>query len=33
MRHRRGESIPPPHVWTGRATNRVQWFLALIGAA
>ncbi|MFW6693221.1 hypothetical protein [Streptomyces sp. MAR4 CNX-425] len=22
-----------PRVWTGRATNRVQWLLALIGAA
>ncbi|GGJ07159.1 hypothetical protein [Streptomyces brasiliensis] len=23
----------PPEVWTGRATNRVQWLLALVGAA
>lgn len=33
MRHRHGETVPQPNVWTGRATNRVQWFLALIGAA
>ncbi|MCW5252119.1 MULTISPECIES: hypothetical protein [unclassified Streptomyces] len=34
MRHRPGEKVPrPPHVWTGRATNRAQWFLALTGAA
>ncbi|MYR44712.1 hypothetical protein [Streptomyces sp. SID5910] len=33
MRHRPGESTPVPDVWTGRATNRVQWFLALIGVA
>ncbi|CAL9352781.1 hypothetical protein SUDANB58_00498 [Streptomyces sp. enrichment culture] len=31
--HRHGEHAPPPDVWTGRATNRVQWLLALIGAA
>ncbi|MGW1913828.1 hypothetical protein ACWCQS_24615 [Streptomyces sp. NPDC002076] len=24
---------PTPEVWTGRATNRVQWLLALVGAA
>jgi len=24
---------PHPDVWTGRATNRVQWLLALVGAA
>ncbi|MFD9391380.1 hypothetical protein ACFWBB_11795 [Streptomyces sp. NPDC060000] len=24
---------PHPEVWTGRATNRVQWLLALVGAA
>ncbi|MFE1465292.1 hypothetical protein ACFW6M_29815 [Streptomyces nigra] len=24
---------PHPDVWTGRATNRVQWLLALAGAA
>ncbi|OON71394.1 hypothetical protein [Streptomyces tsukubensis] len=31
-----GEPLPPgahPEVWTGRATNRVQWILALAGAA
>ncbi|CAL9359652.1 hypothetical protein SUDANB140_00630 [Streptomyces sp. enrichment culture] len=33
MRHRHGETIPESNVWTGRATSRVQWFLALIGAA
>ncbi|MEU4144346.1 hypothetical protein [Streptomyces parvulus] len=33
MRHRHGETTPQPDIWTGRATNRVQWFLALIGAA
>ncbi|WP_077799463.1 hypothetical protein [Streptomyces sp. JHA26] len=33
MRHRPGESTPAAAVWTGRATNRVQWFLALIGVA
>ncbi len=33
MRHRHGETVPQPNVWTGRATSRVQWFLALIGAA
>ncbi|CAL9637144.1 hypothetical protein [Streptomyces sp. Tu 3180] len=31
--HRRGEHAPCPEVWTGRATNRYQWLLALIGAA
>ncbi|GAA3501743.1 lipoprotein [Streptomyces prasinosporus] len=31
--HRRGERAPCPEVWTGRATNRYQWLLALIGAA
>ena len=33
--HRPGENAPhpPSAVWTGRATNRVQWLLALIGAA
>ncbi|MGV9251933.1 hypothetical protein [Streptomyces sp. NPDC003697] len=27
------ESSPHPDVWTGRATNRFQWLLALSGAA
>ncbi|MET7286573.1 hypothetical protein [Streptomyces sp. NPDC005573] len=27
------EDAPHPDVWTGRATNRVQWLLALVGAA
>ncbi|MGV9842538.1 hypothetical protein ACWDUB_10580 [Streptomyces fungicidicus] len=31
--HRHGEHAPYPEVWTGRATNRFQWLLALIGAA
>ncbi|MBC9725376.1 hypothetical protein [Streptomyces sp. TRM68367] len=31
--HPRGEHARHPDVWTGRATNRVQWLLALIGAA
>ncbi|GAA2912268.1 lipoprotein [Streptomyces mexicanus] len=29
----RSEKRPQPEVWTGRATNRVQWLLALVGAA
>ncbi|MFG3662009.1 hypothetical protein [Streptomyces sp. NPDC047706] len=34
MRHHpRGEHTTHPDVWTGRATNRVQWLLALAGAA
>ncbi|NBE55463.1 hypothetical protein [Streptomyces boluensis] len=37
MRHHphteRGGNGPPPEVWTGRATNRMQWLLALVGAA
>ncbi|MFE2100461.1 MULTISPECIES: hypothetical protein [unclassified Streptomyces] len=33
MREHRAEDIPHPDVWTGRATNRVQWLLALSGAA
>ncbi|MET9254037.1 hypothetical protein ACGFZL_10455 [Streptomyces sp. NPDC048182] len=33
MRHRPGENAPLPYIWTGRATNRVQWLLALAGAA
>ncbi|MFF5499138.1 hypothetical protein [Streptomyces aquilus] len=31
--HPHGESAPHPPVWTGRATNRFQWLLALVGAA
>lgn len=31
--HPRGAPVPHPGVWTGRATNRMQWLLALIGAA
>ncbi|MEY9490264.1 hypothetical protein RKD26_006058 [Streptomyces calvus] len=31
--HRHGGRTPHPEVWTGRATNRFQWLLALIGAA
>ncbi|GGL86133.1 lipoprotein [Streptomyces fumigatiscleroticus] len=31
--HRPGENAPHPEVWTGRATNRAQWLLALAGAA
>ena len=31
--HPHGEDTPHPDVWTGRATNRVQWLLALGGAA
>ncbi|MFI9392527.1 hypothetical protein [Streptomyces bauhiniae] len=33
MREHRAEDVPHPDVWTGRATNRVQWVLALAGAA
>ncbi|MEU3174398.1 hypothetical protein [Streptomyces sp. NPDC007000] len=29
----RGVHTPSPYVWTGRATNRMQWLPALIGAA
>ncbi|MET8244273.1 hypothetical protein ABZV31_07465 [Streptomyces sp. NPDC005202] len=29
----RSEDSPHPEVWTGRATNRIQWLLALVGAA
>ncbi len=29
----RSEKRPQPEVWTGRATNRFQWLLALVGAA
>lgn len=36
MRHHFGHeergSKPPPEVWTGRATNRMQWLLAVAGA-
>ncbi|WP_340384246.1 hypothetical protein U5640_40690 [Streptomyces sp. SS7] len=28
-----GGDTPHPDVWTGRATNRFQWLLALVGAA
>ncbi|WP_142149405.1 hypothetical protein [Streptomyces sp. SLBN-31] len=31
--HPHDESPPHPDVWTGRATNRAQWLLALGGAA
>ncbi|GHE56069.1 lipoprotein [Streptomyces spiralis] len=31
--HSRSEDGPHPEVWTGRATNRFQWLLALVGAA
>lgn len=31
--HPQGEDTPHPDVWTGRATNRFQWLLALVGAA
>ncbi|KOU72334.1 lipoprotein [Streptomyces sp. MMG1533] len=31
--HPRGENTPHPDVWTGRASNRIQWLLALVGAA
>ena len=31
--HPHDESLPHPDVWTGRATNRAQWLLALGGAA
>ncbi|MEV5431670.1 hypothetical protein [Streptomyces sp. NPDC052701] len=31
--HGHGENAPHPDVWTGRATNRFQWVLALAGAA
>ncbi|MFF8032894.1 MULTISPECIES: hypothetical protein [unclassified Streptomyces] len=30
---RHGAHAPCPEVWTGRATNRLQWLLSLIGAA
>ncbi|MCC5474404.1 hypothetical protein ACFV2N_10755 [Streptomyces sp. NPDC059680] len=30
---RHADDGPQPEVWTGRATNRVQWLLALVGAA
>lgn len=31
--HLHGKDTPHPDVWTGRATNRVQWLMALVGAA
>lgn len=31
--HSRGESPSHPDVWTGRATNRIQWLPAIGGAA
>jgi hypothetical protein len=31
--HPRGETSAHPDIWTGRATNRVQWLPALAGAA
>ncbi|MBJ6637570.1 hypothetical protein H4K36_05880 [Streptomyces sp. DHE7-1] len=31
--HRHAEDASHPDVWTGRATSRVQWLLALVGAA
>ncbi|MER6629438.1 hypothetical protein ABT301_14535 [Streptomyces sp. NPDC000987] len=31
--HPHRHSAEPPDVWTGRATNRMQWLLALGGAA
>ncbi|MFI9601397.1 hypothetical protein ACIHCX_16175 [Streptomyces sp. NPDC052043] len=31
--HPHPENTPHPEVWTGRATNRMQWVLALVGAA
>lgn len=31
--HPHRENAALPEVWTGRATNRVQWLLALVGAA
>ncbi|MDF3299294.1 hypothetical protein [Streptomyces tropicalis] len=30
--HPRGETTPNSVIWTGRATNRFQWILALVGA-
>ncbi|MGW3492959.1 hypothetical protein [Streptomyces sp. NPDC001020] len=31
--HLSGNTAPHPEVWTGRATNRAQWLLAIGGAA
>ncbi|MFE9172832.1 hypothetical protein [Streptomyces kebangsaanensis] len=31
--HPHSQNGPHPEVWTGRATNRIQWLLALAGAA
>lgn len=28
-----GATTPPSEIWTGRATNRLQWVLAVVGAA
>lgn len=33
MRHHLHKDSPESEVWTGRATNRAQWLLALAGAA
>ncbi|MBJ7902263.1 hypothetical protein ABZW47_22960 [Streptomyces sp. NPDC004549] len=33
MREHHDAEDSHPDVWTGRATNRVQWLLALVGAA
>ena len=33
FRHEGRSSEPLPEVWTGRATNRTQWVLAVAGAA
>ncbi|MBV2352902.1 hypothetical protein KUM39_00770 [Streptomyces sp. J2-1] len=31
--YRHGKDAPQADIWTGRATNRAQWVLALVGAA
>ncbi|MFD1661691.1 hypothetical protein ACFSL4_26700 [Streptomyces caeni] len=31
--HPHGDTAMPPDIWTGRATNRLQWLLSLAGAA
>ncbi|WP_369387524.1 hypothetical protein AB5J72_07855 [Streptomyces sp. CG1] len=31
--HPHADDSTHPEVWTGRATNRIQWLLALVGAA
>lgn len=33
FRHQGRDSEPLPEVWNGRATNRMQWLLAVAGAA